>query len=263
MLPSAGEVEQFAYCRHNWWLARQGVDGEGDGVARGMREHARKSKVQERAERERRETTRALRWMFYVLGAAGSTTFLTLELVLLRSNPHHWIFLATALVLVAASAALLVIASIQERAYRRDVVDAGLVPGTVSQQGLRGEGVMRDDELDLRGSPDYVMDTDGGPVPVEVKTGRTPPKPFPSHKLQLACYMHLLEAGGQRPPYGLLTYPDGVFRVDWDERMQKRLRSTLRAMQRAEEQGKADRDHDHAGRCRGCARRAACDQSLV
>ncbi len=263
-MPAAGEVEQFAYCAHNWWLARSGVDGEGDGVARGMREHARKGQVQRRAEKERNEMTRAFRWMFYVLGAAGSATFLSLELILLRSSPHHWIFLATALVLVGASAALLVIASIQEAAYRKDVVEAGLVPGKVSQQGLRGEGIMRDPELDLAGSPDYVMETEGGPVPVEVKTGRTPHRPFPSHRLQLACYLHLLEVDrGQRPEYGLLTYPDGVFRVDWDKRLENRLHATLKRMQQAAESGVADRDHEHPGRCRGCARRDACDQRLA
>ncbi len=263
-LPSAGEVEQFAYCAHNWWLARQGVDGGGEGSRRGVREHHRKAEEQDHAEADRVEMARALRWMFYILGAAGSATFLTLELILLRGSPYHWIFLLVALVMVSASAALLTIAGIQEKRYRQDVLRGGLVPGRVSQQGLHGESVLEDPEWGIAGAPDYVMETESGAVPVEVKTGRTPDRPFPSHRLQLACYLRLLEvARGQRPEYGLLTYPEGVFRVEWDTRLENRLRDVLARMAEASSNGGVDRDHQHVGRCRGCARRSACDQRLA
>ncbi len=262
-LPSAGEVEQFAYCAHNWWLARSGVDSAGPGAVRGMREHARKGRAQQHAEHARRSSRDAFRWMFRVLAVAGSVSFLSLELYFLRTDPLHWLFLLTALTLVSASAGLLVIASISEREYRQGVIKEGLVPGRVRRGGWQGEDVMHDPEWGISGSPDYIMETDGGPVPVEVKTGRTPDQPFPSHELQLACYLRLLEFdSGTAPEYGLLTYPDGVFRVAWDQPLKERLQSTLERMAVAAETGRADRDHEHLGRCLGCARRAACEQKL-
>ncbi len=262
-LPSAGEVEQFAYCPHNWWLARSGVDGEGPGVARGMREHARKGRAQRKAEKARRSAREGFRWMFRILAVAASLSFLALELYFLRSDPYHWLFLLTALTLVSASAGLLVIASLSESEYRQRIVKAGLVPGRVGRGGWRGEEALHDSEWGITGSPDYVMETESGAVPVEVKTSKTPDHPFASHELQLACYLRLLEVErGQAPEYGLLTYPDGAFRVAWNDDLQSRLKETLARMAAAEAAGKADRDHEHVGRCLGCARRASCGQAL-
>lgn len=262
-VPAAGEVEQFAYCAHNWWLARHGHDGSGAAVEQGMAAHASQGRAQRRAESARKESSEALRWMFRILAVAASGTFLTLEVVYLRGDPLHWLFLTTALVMVSASAALLTIAGLREREYRRKVIDAHLVPGAVRSAGWRGERILRDPEWGISGSPDYVMDTPHGPVPVESKTGKTPDQPHRGHELQLACYLRLLEAAGTPAEYGLLTYPDGVFRVAWDDRLRAELRGTLDAMAAAEATGRADRDHAHAGRCRGCSRRDACDQRLA
>lgn len=228
-----------------------------------MREHTAKGKAQARAEDVRKNAREGFRWMFRILAVAGSVGFLALELWFLRTDPLHWLFLLTALILVSASAGLLVIASLSERDYRSRIIDAGLVPGAVGSGGWEGQGVMQDPEWGISGAPDYIMDTENGPVPVEVKTGRTPDQPFPSHELQLACYLRLLEVADRTPPaYGLLTYPDGVFRVAWNDTLRVRLQETLAAMAAAAADGKADRDHDHVGRCMGCARRAGCDQAL-
>ncbi len=262
VLPAAGEVEQFAYCHHNWWLARGGVDPKSAGATRGMEEHAAKGRAQAKAEGARESAREGFRWMFRSLAVAASVSFLALELYFLRTDPLHWLFLLTALILVSASAGLLVIASVAEREYRQRILKAGLVPGRVQRGGWQGEDVLHDPEWDISGSPDYVMDTDSGPVPVEVKTGTTPDHPFESHELQLACYLRLLESHGANPEYGLLTYPDGVFRVAWNDDLRQRLQTTLAQMAAALEAGRADRNHEHVGRCLGCARRADCDQAL-
>ena len=101
------------------------------------------------------------------------------------------------------------------------------------------------------------------PRPVEVKTGHTPPKPYPNHVLQVSCYLRLLEANGRTPPYGLVNYPEGVFRIAWGEPQKADLRATLDRIEAARKAGKADRDHEQPGRCRGCARRSACEQRLA
>jgi CRISPR-associated exonuclease Cas4 len=264
-MPSAGEVEQFAYCAHNWWLARAGVDPATAGSRRGIEEHARGGEALASAELDKTEYRRAVAWAFRFLGVAASLTVLTLEVLFLRGSPLHYVFLTLALVLVASSGGLLVIAFTAQETYRSKQQEGRLVPGQVVDSDLAGEGtILADPALGLTGKPDYVLKTEHGLVPVEVKTGQTPERPFESHVLQLASYLDLLEADtGTAPEYGLLTYPQGIFRIAWDQDLRGRLTATLGRMAAAQAAGKADRDHEQPGRCRGCARRAACDQRLA
>jgi len=261
----AREVEQFAYCAHNWLLARRGVDPEGDSSRRGTAGHKAMGESQTEVEEGKRDYRFAMSTTFQFLGLAGSATFLTLELLYLRATAQHLILLATALVLVAASAALLVLALLSQRKYRQQQRQAGLVPGKLVATDLAGHGALLvDKEWGLTGRPDYVLQTPGGQVPVEVKTGKTPERPHRSHTMQLACYLRLVEAQtGKPPPYGLLTYPDGAFRVEWDDAQRGRLKELLGRIRQAEASGVADRDHENPGRCAGCARRDACDQRLA
>ncbi len=256
-------MEQFAYCAHNWWLAKQGVDPITPESAQGNRDHDTHEVEAKKAEGTRKQANSALNWSFQVMALAASLTFLALEAMFLRATEYHVIFLTTAIVATGASGALLTIALDNERRTRQRQKEAGLVPGKLVQS----EGdhkVLEDPEWNLRGTPDQVLKTAHGLVPVELKTGKSPSKPFPNHQLQLACYLRLLEVQkGRRPEYGLLNYRDGVFRVEWTPELEAELRTTLDRMEQAVREGKADRDHGHVGRCRGCARREACDQRLV
>lgn len=263
-MPSAKEVEQFAYCAHNWWLAQQGRTGTGEASQRGEAGHARLGDAQRLVEAEKREYRSAAAWAFRILGVAAAATFLALELLFLQATEQHIILLVTAIVACAASGALLVIAFVAQRRYRADQAKAGLVPGRLLASDLAQQApILEDKAWGLRGRPDYVLQTHGGPTPVEVKTGRTPEHPHRSHELQLACYLRLLEANGPAPTYGLLQYPDGVFRVAWTPQLKADLDATLGRMREASAAGKAERDHDQPGRCRGCARRDACDEKLA
>jgi CRISPR-associated exonuclease Cas4 len=262
-MPSAGEVEQFAYCAHNWWLARGGTDPQ-EQSRRGVAVHQASGEALAHAEEDKKEYRRALGWAFRFLAVAASVTVLTLELLFLRQTPQHIVFLTLALVLVASSGGLLVIAFNAQETYRATQQASRIVPGHVVDSDLAGGGrLLEDPALGLTGKPDYVLQTAHGLVPVEVKTGQTPDRPFESHLLQVAAYLQLLEATtGKAPEYGLLTYPNGTFRVGWDEDLRGRLTATLGRMAAAQAAGRADRDHEQPGRCRGCARRAACDQRL-
>ncbi len=264
-MPSAGEVEQFAYCAHNWFLARHGETGSGAGSQRGIQKHHEMGAAQRRIERQKNDYRSGLSWSFRVLALAGSVSFLGLELAFLRQTPYHVMFVTTALFLVSISAALMTIALYAQRDYRAAQQKQGLVPGHLLDSDLAGAGqTLEDPEWHLTGRPDYTLQTEHGPVPVEVKTGRTPPTPFPSHALQVGCYLRLIEVtSGKRPDYGLLNYPDGVFRIAWDDELQSNLRGTLDRMAEAQRTGKADRDHKQPGRCRGCSRRDACEQKLA
>jgi CRISPR/Cas system-associated exonuclease Cas4 (RecB family) len=264
-MPSAGEVEQYAYCAHNWWLARQGTHGgEGEGSRRGVAQHKKLGGEQKEVEVAKRDYRQGATWSFRFLLVAGSLTFLTLELVYLRASPYHIMFLTLALVLVSGSTGTMVIALDAQRKVNQSEADGRLVPGTLLDSDLAGGGkILHDPAWDLSGTADYLLDTPNGPVPVEVKTGHTPNKPYPNHVLQVSCYLRLLEVNGKTPPYGLINYPDGVFRVAWGDPQKADLKAVLDRMAAAKAAGRADRDHEQAGRCRGCARRDACEQRLA
>lgn len=221
--------------------------------------------AQGEVEAQKREYRRAWAWFFRIVALACSAAVLTLEVVYLRSFGHIVILVSATGVLVAGASALMLIAIIQERRYKAGQRASRLVPGRLVASDLAGQGpLLHDPELDLHGRPDYVLETRTGLVPVEVKAGRTPQHPHLNHRLQLACYLRLLEVKtGHRPEYGLLNYPDGVFRVAWDASTEAQLRTALESIAAARAAGKADRDHDQPGRCRGCARRDACGQRLA
>lgn len=263
---SAGEVEQFAYCPRNWQLARHGVEGNLDGARRGVEGHRAAGAALLSAQREERDFRTGIAWSLRVSLVGLSGMLVVLGVFLLQGSLLSLLALGVALLLLLASSALLTVALASQVRARRIQRDAHLVPGRVLHQDIGAETPLLEDRAwGLSGRPDYILQTRSGTVPVEVKTGRTPAAaPHRSHALQLACYLRLVEAtSGQPPEYGLLSYPEGTFRVAWDAALQEDLRNTLERMAVARATGIADRDHEQPGRCRGCARRDACDQRLA
>lgn len=264
-LTSAGEVEQFVYCPQNWWLARHGVTGRDFHSDAGIAVHKSLGIAQRQVEGSKREYRRAFWWFWRIVAFACSATVLTLEVVYLRSFDHIILLVTMTAILVAGGTAMLLLGIINQRRYKRNQTDAGLLPGKLVASDLSGQGdLLHDPTWDLHGRPDYVLETKTGFVPVEVKAARTPEHPHANHKQQLGCYLRLLEVKtGTAPPYGLLNYPEGVFRVEWNDALKRDVKTTLDRIAQAREEGRADRDHQQPGRCRGCARRDACEQKLV
>lgn len=129
------------------------------------------------------------------------------------------------------------------------------------------EEPLYDRTLALTGRPDYLVRVQGAVVPVEVKSTRVSQSPYDSHIFQLAAYCLLVERTfGQRPPYGILHYPNRTFAVDYTPELEQALLDLLeemRADERALERHKeVDRSHDSRARCRSCGFRSACDQAL-
>lgn len=116
----------------------------------------------------------------------------------------------------------------------------------------------------LTGRPDYVVHTQSGQIPVEVKSGRAPRQPYPGHLLQLAAYCLLLEeAEGKLPPYGILKYDDRAFEVDYTADLRSALLNLLGDMRRDLSMRDVDRSHDDPARCKGCGYRNQCGQQLT
>ena len=116
----------------------------------------------------------------------------------------------------------------------------------------------------LAGTPDYLIETPRGPVPVEVKPTRTETEPHESHLLQVLAYCLLVEeAVGKRPPYGLLRYSTETFKVDYNRETRSYLISVIDEIRGAAMQTEMHRSHDTPGKCWGCLYKGVCEESLV
>ena len=122
-----------------------------------------------------------------------------------------------------------------------------------------------DDRLGLVGRPDYLIEqTDGRIIPVEVKSGASPPRPHPGHVLQLASYCLLVtSAFGQRPDHGILQYRNRAFAVTFTEEMEEDLLDILAEMRADLFEDDVPRDHEQWSRCAGCGHRPHCEDSLA
>lgn len=147
----------------------------------------------------------------------------------------------------------------------------GRVAGTeVGRDGKRQEKPLVSNTLELVGRPDYLIEAEGGVVPVEVKSAACPAggRPYDSHLAQLAAYCLLVEdVLGRKVPYGLVKYRDREVRVEYTPELKERtlaLINEMKAGMNASDEGReVHRSHDDPRRCVGCSLRDACTESLA
>jgi CRISPR-associated exonuclease Cas4 len=117
--------------------------------------------------------------------------------------------------------------------------------------------------VNLAGKPDYLVRRWKYVLPVEVKSCPAPNEPYRSHVLQLAAYCLLVEETyEQRPPFGLIHYPDRTFSVRYSSELEDELLATIAWMREDLQEGYADRNHNDVARCRACSYADDCDQKL-
>ncbi len=115
----------------------------------------------------------------------------------------------------------------------------------------------------LIGKPDYLVETEDGVIPVEVKSARAPQVPYLGHLLQLAAYCLLVEeTSGQTPPHGLLKYADALYEVDFTLELRRELLETMAEMRQARQAEIVRRSHQQPGKCAACGFRDNCDEAL-
>lgn len=144
---------------------------------------------------------------------------------------------------------------------------AGLPAGRVIYADTRAwqapEKPLYDALLGLTGKPDYLVEEGQQIIPIEVKSGHTPPAPYDSHIFQLAAYCLLVEKTyRRRPPYGILHYPTRHFAIGYTPELESALLDVLAAMRQQERRGEAHRSHDEPQRCARCGFRHLCDERL-
>ncbi|HUR69632.1 MAG TPA: CRISPR-associated protein Cas4 [Candidatus Thermoplasmatota archaeon] len=262
---SAAEVERFVYCPLSWALSQRGETM--DAVLRaGEAEHAAFGTRISVWRRVLDQHNAALRVAMYLALTAASAATLALEAVWLDFHgPFHWILMIMSLLWLFVALGFLLRAMWKQEEARVFVAKAGLVQGELAYSDLDKPGeTLRSEKYDLSGRPDYIVRRDEEYIPVEVKTGRTPDAPHDSHLMQLGVYCILVEENyGRRPSRGYLQYPDRVFEVPFtDEFRDKALETTLR-MRLATMTGVIHRNHERAGKCKGCSRRALCPERLA
>jgi CRISPR-associated exonuclease Cas4 len=150
---------------------------------------------------------------------------------------------------------------------RRWQAEAGMPGGRVVSVDLERDGraapPMIDERLGLSGRPDLLLETRGGWVPVEIKSGQAPATPYLSHVLQLAAYCRLAEVTyGRRPLYGIVQYADRGYSLPYTRALEANL---LRGVERirAEADRLPGRSHSEVARCAACGYSSACDQRLA
>jgi CRISPR-associated exonuclease Cas4 len=170
--------------------------------------------------------------------------------------------LAIAGIIIVAALFLLIIAARGQKV-------AGLPSGRVIYADTHAWGPVEkplyDAELGLTGKPDYLVETGGKVIPVEVKSSRVATAPYDAHIFQLAAYCLLVHRQtGKRPPYGILHYPNRTFAIDYTPQLEAELRALLAEIHaRGRRKETPDRSHNQPGRCSRCGFRQTCDQRLL
>jgi len=165
-----------------------------------------------------------------------------------------------ALVLALVAAALLLWA---RRAQQSTGLPAGRVVYDDARPALVPEKPLYDAELGLTGKPDYLVETSGALIPVEVKSAWAPPEPYEGHVFQLLAYCLLVtRSEGRRPPYGLLRYRNRTFAIDFTPQAEADLLAVLAEIRADERRRTLARSHDEPARCRHCGYRDLCEERL-
>jgi CRISPR-associated exonuclease Cas4 len=170
-------------------------------------------------------------------------------------------------VLIALALALVVLAALLFLLSRRLRQSGGLPHGRViySDAGAwqRNDQSLFSARHQLVGKPDYLVRTEQGIVPVEVKSGAAPAQPRPGHVLQLAAYCLLVEEKlGERVSHGIIQYADRQFAIDYTPALRSELFNVMDEMRAALAEGAAHRNHADARRCAACGVREVCDERL-
>lgn len=85
--------------------------------------------------------------------------------------------------------------------------------------------------LPLCGRPDHLLKTGKMILPVEVKTGETPPSPWLNHTMQVMAYCLLVqEHYGVRPTGGVLRYPNKEFKLAYTKEAEASVRSVVKEL---------------------------------
>ncbi|MGB3701031.1 MAG: CRISPR-associated protein Cas4 [Anaerolineales bacterium] len=152
---------------------------------------------------------------------------------------------------------------ISTRQRRSTGLPAGRLIYSDHKQWGKVEAPLYDPTYNLTGKPDFIVESNRGLIPVEVKSGRGRQAPYDSHIYQLAAYCLLIDQTfGIRPEYGILHYSNQDFAVDYTPTLEQSVINLIREIRALGRRRAIDRSHESLNRCQKCGFNAICDQSL-
>ena len=269
---SASEMERYGYCPLSWHLDLKGIDAEGEEVISGVEKHKEIGTsltnllVEEQKSRETSSTLLTVVGMIMAVVTVAliilwlSTDNLRLNLgVILLIIGIGWM-------LVASFFLYQLLISTEKIDKLRD--DYKLGEETIeTPDGLTEETpILKSQNYNLAGRPDFIIKKGVDRIPVEVKTGRPPKAPFFSHVLQIGAYCLLAEETFEKkPPLGQIRYgfDNEPHEIIWDRKLKNLVIDKLEEMNDIMAgKMKAHRNHKRAGKCNSCSRRKNCPERL-
>ncbi len=270
---SASEMERYGYCPLSWYLDSKGVDAEGKEVDTGVEMHKEigdslKNLLVE--EEKSRETSTTL---MTVVGMIMSVVTIALIILWLSNDALKQnlgvilLIIGIGWMLVASFFLYSLLLSTEKIDKLRD--DYKLGEETIeTPDGLTDETpVLKSENYNLAGRPDYIIKEGKQRIPVEVKTGRRPQAPFFSHVLQIGAYCLLSEEEFRhKPEFGQIRYgfDNDPHKVVWDSKLRRLVLEKLDEMNDIIKGNmEAHRNHKRVGKCNSCSRRKNCPERLT
>jgi len=271
---SASEMERYGYCPLSWHLDLKGIDAEGDEVNTGVEKHKEigdslKNLLVE--EKKSRETSTTL---MTVVGLIMTLVTLAIP-ILWISNEDDLSKLNLGVILLILGIGWMLVASIflyrlllstEKIDKLRDDYKLGENDIETPDALTKETPVLKSNNYNLAGRPDYLIKNKEMRIPVEVKTGRKPKAPFFSHVLQIGAYCLLSEETFvTKPSHGQIRYgfDNEPHEVIWDSKLKNLVTEKLEEMNDIlNGDMEAHRNHKRAGKCNNCSRRKGCPERL-
>jgi len=174
--------------------------------------------------------------------------------------------------LILGALLALVVGALLLRQSQLRRLEMGLPHGEVFSQDHIGQPMrarlLLSRRYGIRGTPDCLIRTPDGIVPVELKQSTRPPSGqgvYPNHMVQVLAYCLLVEENYREPaPYGLVLYGGNEARkVYLTEDHLAWLTGVIGELRHARSGGERSRSHQQSGRCLGCGLRQKCNQALM
>jgi CRISPR/Cas system-associated exonuclease Cas4 (RecB family) len=171
-----------------------------------------------------------------------------------------------------SAAGAIVVPVIIRRLVRQTGFTVDRVGGSAIIASDTGQGrawIVRDEEIGVCGKPDYVIEEQihgrSVLVPVEVKPTRRSERLYDSDRLQLGVYLLGLRAlaGNRAAEFGYVRYATNTFKVGLSARLETDVRHVAQAIRSGRANNAPHRSHRIPARCRACAVRSHCDESLA
>jgi CRISPR-associated exonuclease Cas4 len=174
------------------------------------------------------------------------------------------VYLATDLRVAAATVVLALFLLLLARALWDRMHTAPSIIIYHGTRAQRNKNVLVANEFGLAGQPQYLLNYEGGQIPILARSKSAPDQPHQAHIMQVIAYCLLVaESTGSRPPYGVIRYGDGrTFEIDFDEDSIEILSQIMDEIESNRRQPDVRISHNDRGRCFACSHRKRCAQSL-